>query len=642
MKKLLAPLLSGLALAIVSPAVAVEHATYNSAGALTSLVHDGAELPIHGELVVSFEGGVHQTMQPHDQRSPITRADHALHWSGLGTFPNGGQAQFDAAWQETADAVSLETTAVSGAPLAPGQTPPGRFPLLVESVDYVIDLPRETFAGGRIEPSGTPLSATRVDRPELFAVTTASLAFVDASKNWRLALTLDQPRLVTLTDRWDATGRSYRLRIRLGAGAWAAGEALSARLTFALTGAAHAAAAHVTVDPAAPRYAFDGFGGDYCFNVSSPVVEYTMENLTQAWMRFELKGYDWDRTRATEPDAALERDFELMQRAQKKNLPWIISLWRVPERFYTDANQKPVGSFGRQIAPDRWPELLDLIGSYLVYLRKNYAAEPDYFSFNESDLGVDIGFTAATHRDMIKRVGAHLASLGLKTKMLLGDTANPRDSHLFVLPTLADPEAMRYVGAVSFHSWGGGTPAQYAAWGDVGAWTGLPLVVAEAGTDPGAYRNHTFDSYAYGLGEMRQYQELLRDSRPTAILYWQFTDDYSLVHLAAGKTIEPTGRFWLMKHFTNLTPLQSRVVASTSDQPDVLVSAFARGDDLAIHILNTGPAREATLTGLPAGKWRRITTTETAALKESADPLSSSASPLTLPARSLTTLVRTR
>ena len=206
-------------------------------------------------------------------------------------------------------------------------------------------------------------------------------------------------------------------------------------------------------------------------------------------------------------------------------------------------------------------------------------------------------------------------------------------------PTAADPEAMRYVGAVSFHSWGNGTPAQYGAWGEVGTWLHLPLLVGEAGTDPGSWRNNMFDSYAYGLGEMRQYQELLRDSRPSAILFWQFTEDYGILHVGADKTIEPTGRFWLMKHFMNLTPMKSQVVASASDQPEVLISAFGRDHALTVHILNTGPARDASVAGLTGGLWRAVTTTETSGFQEStADPTK----PLLLPARSLTTLVRDR
>jgi len=68
-----------------------------------------------------------------------------------------------------------------------------------------------------------------------------------------------------------------------------------------------------------------------------------------------------------------------------------------------------------------------------------------------------------THVDAVKRIGEHFRKLGLKTNMLLGDATGPRDTHTFVLQAAMDPEARQYVGAVGFHSWGGGTPEQYRA-----------------------------------------------------------------------------------------------------------------------------------------------------------------------------------
>ena len=199
---------------------------------------------------------------------------------------------------------------------------------------------------------------------------------------------------------------------------------------------------------------------------------------------------------------------------------------------------------------------------------------------------------------------------------------------------------MRYVGALAFHSWRPATPAQYEAWADAADWLRLPLLVAEAGVDPGAYYNRMFDHYDYGLAEIAQQQALLRYARPSASLFWQYTTDYGLVHVRPDGTIEPTARFWLHKHFAKLTPRHSQVLTSTSDQPDVLLSAFRRGDAMAVHVLNLGPARPATLDGLPPGAWRTVTTTETLdAAEGKLDALAASIT-LALPARSLTTLVR--
>jgi O-glycosyl hydrolase len=620
--------------------MAAEQATYTIAGGLTSLIANGVEMPVRGEFVVTFTGGISASMQPHAQRAQVTRDGLRLSWKGTNSYLNGSKTQFTADWTESASGVALNGSVAGDSPF-PGAKAFG-LSFDTESVDYVIDLPRASFAGGRIEPSGGEIAREEPVDPTFFRASADHVALVDAQGNWRLALALDRPRPVTVTDVWDPeAGRVYRVRIQLHAGPWSAEDPLKVGLTLKLSGTPHAAEAKLSVDPAMQRYPFDGFGGNFRVFKETPIVGYSLDQLQVSWARIDFNAMAWDRDRsAPAPSPALQRTFELMQRVQKEKIPWILSLWFLPERFYTDSNQRPFGSFGRRIAPDRWPEFLDLLGSYLVYIKSHYGVEPDLFSFNEPDLGVSIGFTGETHREAIKRIGAHLASLGLKTRLLLGDTANPRDSHLFALPAAGDAAAMRYVGAVSFHSWGNGTPEQYAAWGDLAEWVHRPLLVAEAGVDPGAFQNSAYDSYAYGLLEARQFQELLRYARPQALIYWQFTDDYGLVHVGPNNVIEPTPRFWLMKHFVNLTPTRSHAVASSSDQADVLVSAFVRGNAVAVHVLNLGAEREAVIAGLPAGAWRTVTSTEAAGYQEATVTVGGGAYAWRLPARSLTTLVR--
>jgi len=96
------------------------------------------------------------------------------------------------------------------------------------------------------------------------------------------------------------------------------------------------------------------------------------------------------------------------------------------------------------------------IAGYLLFLKEKYGVEAALFSFNESDLGIDVRQTPREHAEMIKTFGAYFASKGLATKLALGDTsdANPID---FIQPAMHDPEAVKYVGAVDFHSWRGCT-----------------------------------------------------------------------------------------------------------------------------------------------------------------------------------------
>ena len=187
--------------------------------------------------------------------------------------------------------------------------------------------------------------------------------------------------------------------------------------------------------------------------------------------------------------------------------------------------------------PEKWDQVCQSIGSYLEVLKKNYGAEPVLFSFNESDMGVNVLQSPQEHADAIKRLGACFAARGLKTRMLLGDTGNPTGDK-FIDVALADPEAAKYIGAVSFHSWNGGTVGQYTHFGEAARRLNVPLLVAEGGLDPAAwhYRNLFLEPW-YGLDEIAQYVEICRIAQPLSILHWQLTADYSI--LAGGIDGQP-------------------------------------------------------------------------------------------------------
>ena len=627
-------------LSSASTCVASEIGTFDSGGKLRSIIHDGAELDVQGQFYVFFDGDVSATVQPHEQRSAIDREGYELKWSGQSEFSNGMKAEFSANWQEIKNGLSFEGTVKQ----------PFHWPAYVKSLDYVFDLPYELFRNGMLESAGIKLPGKKTKDPVFFRGETQSLKFVDAEGNWTISIELDKVHEVSVTDRWEAgnqwTGekaRSYRIRIPLHSGRWMSDAVVDMGYTISVSGQAHAEPAALRVDPEQELYDFAGYGGNLCWGIGTPATPYILKNLKMAWSRFEMKMLGWDENPSKE-NPYLAEDFELIKQINDQGIPWVMSLWRVPERYYAEPNRKPRFQHGRKLSPDKLQELTQNIGDYLVYLKDNYGAEPELFSFNEPDLGVSVGFTAEGHRDIIKMIGAHLESRGLKTRMLLGDTANPRNSHEYVLPTAMDAEAMKYVAAVSFHSWHDGSPAQYKAWADVAEWLQVPLMIGEAGYDPGSYRNRMYDSYDYGMEETRQNFELLRYARPAISLYWQFTRDYSMVREDDEGNVIPTGRLWLMKHFTDLTPQPSKVIASQSNQEDVYIAAFKKQEGtIGIHVFNKGPARKVTIEGLPEGSWQVVVTTETDGFKK-IEPLKSALDGIIevdMPARCLTSLVKT-
>ncbi len=505
---------------------------------------------------------------------------------------------------------------------------------------YRLDMGRAEFTGGtaRTDAGTVELGAHKPDGRGLLSGETRSLA-LRSSTGKELAASFDRALPVRIEDRWDRNGRNWVAAIEFHHGALAAGEIARLDLTLRLSGASDNAPAHLTLAPHEKRYKLHGFGGNYCFGIESPVTQFTLKNLRVAWARTEMSLVRWAPGGMANdtPDSRLRHEFELMRQLSQMHIPYAASVWQLPEEFYADPAPKPHRQEKRHIPDEKWPAVVDAIGSYLSYAKEHYGAEPDLFSFNEANIGIDVLLTPEEHRDAIKRIGAHLEKLGLKTRMLLGDVSGPRDTHEYALAAANDAEAMRYVGAVGVHSWGGASPAQYQAWGDLAEWLNLPLLVSELGVDAGAYHGKVYDSFRYGLREVEMYQQLLLYARPQGTMQWEFTGDYGTVR----DDLQPTARFWFVKQFTDLTPWDSDALGTSSDRASVLFTAFAAGTDYTLHISNLGAEREIAIEGIPDGvpALRQVVTSAADSFRKlDPVPVESGRVRLRAPARSLVTL----
>jgi hypothetical protein len=255
---------------------------------------------------------------------------------------------------------------------------------------------------------------------------------------------------------------------------------------------------------------------------------------------------------------------------------------------------------GQHLDPAKWDAICKSIGSYLVYLREHYGAEPRYFSFNESDMGIDVHQSPEDHDQAIKKLGAWFQSAGLKTRMLLGDTSDAVPAS-FIQPALNDPEAVPYIGAISFHSWRGATDAQYQKWTEASVKLGLPLFDAEGGNDAQASGySSVFREPWYALDEAAEYIRIMRICHPQAILEWQLTQDYSVLKTDAGGALAPAQRFYNLKQY-NLTPPGSAWIPVQSSSGLVLPAACLEASSgvCTVHLVNNGASRPLTLSGFP-------------------------------------------
>ena len=659
MTRLNMPISAILGLAVLLPALPAraEVAVTDAHGRVRALVIDGEEAEVRTNLRLPLRGWARQPNLDNARQVEVSRDGGRRTWSGVIEIEEGKPYRFEQTLEEADGVVNLDlhVTAEADADL--------------EGVFFWLDVPIAVFAGGECElaaEAGPPSSAAMPqEQPEnrhFLRATADRLTMIDASGNTTLQVSLDRPCPTTVQDNREYRGTTYTAFIRFDDQPLAKGETASLRVSLKLTAEVDRSPATLTLDAGDVRYRLDGFGGNYCFGIESPITQYTLANLRQGWARTEMTPAEWEPENDNEsptdtnweyleahdtPDSNLRREFLLARQIQDLGIPYSITIWHLPEWLYAEPGKGP-SVHRRRVHPDKWPELLETLGSYLVYAKRQHGVEPDLFSFNEANIGVRVLFSAEEHRDAIKRIGAHFEQLGLKTKMLLADATGPRGTHTYALPAANDPDAMRYVGAVGFHSWGGAQPEQYAAWADLAERLKLALLVAELGVDAGAWRTRAFDSFHYALQEVRMYQELLLHARPQGTMQWEFTSDYGIVKVQKtdeGEKLVPTVRFWFVKHFCNLTPRGADALATTSDHPKVLFTAFAGQEAdqrvYTLHLANLGAEREATISGLPPEltNLRAVRTDEADSFRELQPvAVTDGAARLQLPSRSLLTL----
>jgi len=315
--------------------------------------------------------------------------------------------------------------------------------------------------------------------------------------------------------------------------------------------------------------------------------------------------------RAGSVNPRVQQAMEMARRLARNGMPVIVSAWKAPAWAIlgggrgAPAQAQQSGPRGNPLNPEKMTSIKESIAGYLLFLKEQYGVEAAMFSFNESDLGIDVRQTPREHAELIKTLGPYFAGRGLATRLALGDTsdANPID---FIRPALRDAEAVKYIGAIDFHSWRGCTDEILAQWRDAARELNVPLVVAEGSTDAAAYRYpQILNEQSFALYEINLYLRILAIAQPRSILQWQLTADYS--PLAGGGIfndngpLRPTRRFWNLKQLASTPPHSFSLPVACNQQANVTCAAFG---DIAngiytVHMVNHGATRTASLTGLP-------------------------------------------
>ena len=429
------------------------------------------------------------------------------------------------------------------------------------------------------------------------------------------------------------------LYVRLAENSVRKGQKISQKFTMLASGDIDTNPVTVNVDATRPGRQFDGLGGNFRLQnprVDPQVITYCLENLRVSWGRVEMPWRFWQpeenvdplaAARAGEIPAQVDNAMKMAQRLGAIGMPVIVSAWFPPVwATVPRTREQRVGTRGEWLAPEKQAQIYKSIADYLVLLKEKYGVEAWAFSFNESDLGINVFHTPQEHSDFIKGFGSYMASRGLATKMLLGDNSDATTFD-FIVPAMNDPETHPYIAAVSFHSWRGCDDETLRRWGGAAKTLNVPLLIGEGSTDAAAHQyNEIFLESTFAFYEINLYTRICAIAQPLSILQWQLTSDYSIVwgDGVYGSTgpIRPTQRFWNLKQLAS-TPEQSFALPFTCDKTEVNCAAFgniARGE-YSLHMVNNGASRPATIKGLPAdiSEMKICVTNETQGMQEMRD-----------------------
>jgi hypothetical protein len=421
--------------------------------------------------------------------------------------------------------------------------------------------------------------------------------------------------------RNDTNKRYIQLYLTVAAGALKKGDVFDKTYTITVKGRVDQSPAVITVNAAKKGSEFAGLGGN--FRLQNPktdpqVIDYCLDNMRVAWGRVEMPWGTWHPELNNDPTEAansgklnkhVKKSMEMAQRLGKMNIPVIVSAWS-PPAWAVEGTLKygpgPDSVWGNPLKKAVMPMIYKSIADYIVYLKEHYGVEAKYFSFNESDLGINVRQTADEHAELIKGLGAYLESRELKTKLLLGDNSDA-NTYKFIYAAMNDAQARPYIGAVSFHSWRGWETETLQKWGDAAKKLGVPLLVGEGSIDAAAWVYPAyFEEQSYALEEINLYTRLLNITQPLSILQWQLTADYSPLKgggiFGNDGPLMPTQRFWQLKQLAS-TPqgMYHRPVTSSNKEVTCAALADASGTMFTFHIVNNGAERQVTLKGLPAG-----------------------------------------
>jgi glucuronoarabinoxylan endo-1,4-beta-xylanase len=234
---------------------------------------------------------------------------------------------------------------------------------------------------------------------------------------------------------------------------------------------------------------------------------------------------------------------------------------------------------------------VDWAMSLLERWRSLGVTPPYYEVLNEPQVAKN--FPPQWLHDVVLQLGRRMRAAGFATKLVIPDDVDPVDAYRRAVAVLQDPQARQYVGAVGFHIYRNGGPADWVRLRQLASTYRLPLWMTE-------YWSSSYASYAGALGWAETMHQLLTVGSVNAIDYiWGFFGDWAggsagalvSLHFANGTLVSwsRTPLFSLMGQYSKFVRPGYRRVTATSDDAAVLVSAYTGPRRAVVVAINTAP-----------------------------------------------------
>ena len=487
----------------------------------------------------------------------------------------------------------------------------------VKGVYFNISLPETVYQNSQVKLNGNEqkFDQSKMNQDSVYFQSSAKKISLEA-KHQRVEFQMDT--VTTVIARQDNRQKFIRLYLPVCSGKLNQGLLIERSYRIKVSGDIDQSTATLKLDTSVQGRTFAGLGGN--FRIQNPkldplVIDYCLKNLRVAWGRVEMPWSAWQPDSSLDPSAVdtskqnirVRKAMEMAQRLSQMNIPVIVTAWFPPAwaaEGKLSFGKSPQGIWGNPLNKASMPLIYKSITSYILYLKKYYGVNVQFFSFNESDLGINVRQTPEEHDELIKGLGSYFKSAGLKTKLLLGDNSDAT-TYKFTYPAINDVPARPFMGAVSFHSWRGWDTGTLQKWAVIADITRLPLIVGEGSIDAAAYAYpQYFEDPSYALEEINLYVRIMTICQPLSILQWQLTTDYSPLRGGGifdnNGPLQPTQRFWNLKQLAS-TPKNLHYMPLTTNKADI--SCTALGDNAkhiyTIHLVNNAASRNVHLTGLP-------------------------------------------